>query len=221
MKKGDFIWIGALILLVVILIVPTTRDIFTSLTNSYPYIGGFIKFGILATMGELLGIRITIGEWKCPNGLVFRILIWGIIGAIVTLSLPIFSSGVKVAQETGKLPFENSIILHAFLTSTIMNILQSPAIFLFHKCTDTYINEKYRKNGGTVRLRDVSEKIDWYMYLSFTLLKTIPLFWIPCHTVVFLLPQQYQVIAAAIASIALGFILAIASKVKSRPRFNL
>ncbi|MBG0194345.1 hypothetical protein I4O91_15035, partial [Clostridioides difficile] len=51
-------------------------------------------------------------------------------------------------------------------------------------------------------------------YLGFSVLKTIPFFWIPCHTIVFLFPAEYRVIASAFASIALGLILALANKSK-------
>lgn len=214
MKKGDFIWGGALLLWILILVIPSSRECFISATEAYPYIGGFIKFAILATMGELLGIRVIKGNWVKPNGIMFRAAIWGIIGMVTTLAVSVFPAGVAKAQEIGKLPLQGSVFAHALLSSTVMNVLQSPAIFLFHKCTDTYIDEKYNRNGEKVSLKDVSAKIDWYTYLSFTVLKTIPFFWIPCHTVVFLLPSEYRVIASAFASIALGLILASANKSK-------
>lgn len=214
MKKGDFIWGGVLLLWGVILIIPNTRVLFISLTESYPYIGGFIKFAILATMGELLGIRIVRGNWYKINALMFRAFIWGFIGILITLTFSVFSEGVKVAQLIGRLPFESSVFAHAFMTSTIMNVLQSPAIFLFHKCSDTYIDIKYSKNKGKVSLEEITESIDWYKFVSFTLLKTIPFFWVPCHTMVFLLPNEYRVVAAAFASIALGLMLSLANKSK-------
>ncbi|MGL6105157.1 hypothetical protein [Romboutsia sp.] len=214
MKKGDFIWGGVLLLWVMMLVVPSSRVAFISATEAHPYIGGFIKFAILATMGELLGIRIIKGNWMKPNGIIFRAFVWGIIGMVTTLAMSVFPAGVTKAQEIGKLPFKESMFAHALLTSTVMNVLQSPAIFLFHKCTDTYVDEKHNRNGKKVSLKDISEKIDWHTYLSFTVLKTIPFFWIPCHTLVFMLPAEYRVVASAFASIALGLILASANKSK-------
>ncbi|MGL5348626.1 MAG: hypothetical protein ACRDA3_14855 [Peptostreptococcaceae bacterium] len=214
MKKGDFIWGGVLAIWILILVIPSSRVVFISTTEAYPYIGGFVKFAILATMGELLGIRVLYGNWKKPNGILFRAIVWGLIGMLITLAMSVFPSGVLKAQEIGKLPFKDSIFAHALLTSVVMNIIQSPTIFLFHKCTDTYIDEKYRKNKGKVSLKEVSDKIDWYMYINFTVLKTIPFFWIPCHTIVFLLPSEYRVVASAFASIALGLILALSNKSK-------
>jgi len=45
-------------------------------------------------------------------------------------------------------------------------------------------------------------------------MKTIPMFWIPAHTITFLLPSEFRVLAAAFLSIALGAILAFAKKKK-------
>jgi len=54
--------------------------------------------------------------------------------------------------------------------------------------------------------------IDWQGFFGFVVAKTIPLFWIPAHTVTFLLPPEYRVLAAAFLSIALGAILAFAKR---------
>jgi len=54
-------------------------------------------------------------------------------------------------------------------------------------------------------------------FCDFVLLKTIPLFWIPAHTAVFLLPAEFRVVAAAFLSVALGGILAFAKKSRSGP----
>ena len=41
---------------------------------------------------------------------------------------------------------------------------------------------------------------------------TIPLFWIPAHTVTFLLPTQYRTLFAALLSVVLGILLGIAER---------
>ena len=51
--------------------------------------------------------------------------------------------------------------------------------------------------------------------MEFCFQKTIPFFWIPAHTITFILPQDYRVLFAAVLGIALGVLLAIAS-LKSR-----
>ena len=57
--------------------------------------------------------------------------------------------------------------------------------------------------------------IDWKTFANFVVLKTIPFFWIPAHTVTFLLPSSYRVLVAALLSVALGVILSLKKKAKS------
>jgi len=47
---------------------------------------------------------------------------------------------------------------------------------------------------------------------NFIFKKTIPFFWIPAHTITFLLPAEFRVLFAAVLGIALGLILAIGSQ---------
>jgi len=48
--------------------------------------------------------------------------------------------------------------------------------------------------------------------VNFVLLKTIPFFWIPAHTLTFLLPKEYRIVIAAFLSVVLGVILALDDK---------
>ena len=80
MRLGDFIWLAALCAVSSVMVVPSTHEVFVSATKAHPYLMGFVKFGILATMGELLAIRIAAGAWKAPAGIIYRSIIWGLIG---------------------------------------------------------------------------------------------------------------------------------------------
>jgi hypothetical protein len=75
-----------------------------------------------------------------------------------------------------------------------------------HKCSDTYLALRAQKGQG-VKLAEVIGAVDWTRFVSFTLFKTVPLFWIPAHTLTFMLPSEYQVMLAALLSVALGIIL--------------
>lgn len=215
MKKGDFLWIGALLIWGVILIIPSSRTVFIAFTDANPYIGGFIKFGILATMGDLLGARILKGEWIVPKGVFYRAIIWGIIGFMVTLVFSVFMGGAAAAQSAGRLPFKGSNFAQAFFGSAIMNLTFGPMMMVFHKFTDTYIDTKYENNGEKITFVGLVDKIDWHTLVEFSWAKTCPLFWIPAHTVVFLLPGEYRVLVSAFLSIALGLMLALAKKGKT------
>lgn len=211
MKKGDLLWALALGVVLFILFYPATHNIFVGFTSLHPYISGFIKFAILATMGELLAIRITTGDWKKPAGMIYRAIIWGFLGMVIVLVFDIFAGGVTAAMEKGSLPFKGNSFAFALFVSTSMNLSFAPAMMGFHKITDTYIDLKYA-NNKMPSLKEVVSAVDWYGFISFTLIKTLPLFWIPAHTITFMLPGEYRVIVAALLSIALGLILSFAKK---------
>lgn len=215
MKKGDFLWLGALLIWIVILAVPITRTGFIAITDVHPYAGGFIKFAVLATMGDLLGIRILKGKWNVPRGLIYRAFVWGIIGLMITLLFTVYMGGTIAAQASNKLPFNGSNIAQAFFASSIMNLTFGPAMMAFHRFTELFIDTKYEKKGGKVTLNELVEKNDWHSLVEFSWVKTCPLFWIPAHTIVFMMPVQYRVLASAFLSIALGLLLAIAKKGKT------
>lgn len=213
MKKGDFIWLAAFAALCAFLLTPVTQGMFMGWTKAQPYVMGFIKFGVLATMGELMALRIVTGDYKKPAGLIWRIVIWGFIGMLITLMFPVFDGGVKAAQAKHYLPFEGNLVMTAFFTSAIMNCFFAPAFMGFHKYTDTYLDLKAARKGK-ITIKDITKAIDWDGFISFVVLKTIPFFWIPAHTITFILAPQYRVLVAAFLSIALGAMLAFSKKQK-------
>lgn len=215
MKKGDFLWGSVLLVWIIILVVPASRVVFIMATDSHPYAGGFVKFAILASMGDLLGIRVLKGNWTIPKGIFYKAIIWGIIGMMVTLVFTLYMGGTAAAQASGKLPFKGSILAQAFFGSAIMNVTFGPMMMVFHRFSDMYIDTKYEKKGSRVTLKELIAKNDWNSLVEFSWLKTCPFFWIPAHTIVFLLPAQYRVLVSAFLSIALGLLLAIAKKEKS------
>lgn len=213
MNRGDFLWLGVLCGLSAILIVPFTHQIFISNTQNHPYIMGFIKFAVLATMGELLALRIVSGRWIKPVGMPYKCLIWGLIGMCIVLMFDIFQNGVAGSVRNGLLFAGNgeySRVLNAFYISTIMNLTFGPVFMAAHRVTDTYID--LREGGQNPGWFSVVAKIDWQGFIRFVVGKTIPYFWIPAHTITFLLPPEYRVLMAAYLSICLGAILSYARR---------
>ena len=211
-RKGDLLWAAVLLIWILILAIPTTRKVFIETTDAHPYMGGFFKFCILATMGDLLGGRILNGSWIIPKGFVLKAIVWGILGMMITLVFTVFTGGAAVAQTSGKLPFAGSKLAQAFFGSTIMNLTFGPMMYIYHKFGDLFIDLKYEKQGGKVTVKDLVDRVDWYTIVSFSWLKTCIFIWIPCHTVVFLLPVQYRVLASAFLSILLGILVAVSKK---------
>lgn len=217
MRLGDFIWLAGLGGIILMLLLPTTHEAFVAASRTAPFAMGFVKFAVLATMGELLAQRIVVGEWRRPIGLVWRALVWGLIGTVIVLMFAVFSEGVAAAIAKGLLPGGHSstvALATAFWTSAVMNLTFAPTFMAVHRISDTYIDLAggQAANLRQVSLRKVVSLIDWQGFISFVVLRTIPLFWIPSHTVTFLLPAEYRVLMAAFLSIALGAILAFAKR---------
>lgn len=201
--------------LAAVLIIPASREVFKTLSNTHPYLMGFAKFALLATAGELLAVRLAKKEWMLPSYVWARFLIWGIIGIWITYMMKIFGAGVGALMSSGLLPNPSNALLNsfikAFFISATMNLSFGPTFMALHKCSDTYLD--IRATGkGKITLANVIHKVDWEKFASFTLLKTVPLFWIPAHTVTFMLPAEYQVAMAAALSVALGIILNLKRK---------
>lgn len=219
MKTGDLLWALSLGAVALLLVVPVTHDFIMISTKNHPYIMGFIKFAILATMGELLAIRIVSKDWKLPPGMEYRAAIWGLIGAGIVIVFGVFTTGVESIIKQGLVPVPSGAlagVVTAFWISAINNIAFAPTLFLMHRITDTYLDLADGKLGkiGSIRFAQVAQTIDWNGLVSFVMVRTIPFFWIPAHTITFSLPPEYRVLFAASLSLALGCILGFAKSRK-------
>jgi len=213
MQKKDLLFILFILVIGALLIVEPTREAFVTFTTNYKILGGFLKFAILASAGDLLGARIKARKWVIPTGFIYKMIIWGLIGIVIVLIFTIFSSGVTTLQTQGILPFAGSTLAFAFFVSLIMNLTFAPTMMAFHRITDKVIEDKI--DGTYNNIKDTVNSIDWSKFVSFVVLKTIPLFWIPAHTITFLLPAEYQVLFASFLGIALGLLLGLGTKKSS------
>lgn len=216
MKYKDFIWIGIIILITSFIVIPASRNIFESLTQSYPYMMGFIKTALLASMGERLVVRIKTGSYFSDQGFLLKALVWGLLGMGFVLFFKLFAEGVALTQAARLLPSISeplwaSLLLTAFLISVTMNVVFAPTFMLLHRITDGYIHLAEGKLNKilSVKISDVIDRINFTYFFEFVLFKTIPFFWIPAHTITFLLPENYRVLMAAYLSIALGLLLTL------------
>lgn len=208
--------IVVLLCFAIVLAIPSSREVFKTLSNTHPYIMGFIKFGLLATVGELLAIKLSTKEWKWPVCMVHRVVIWGLIGVAITYMMKCYTGGIIYLMGAGLLPGGALLasgtflgtLLKAFFISTTMNLTFGPTFMAFHKCSDKWLEFKAAGEKDT-SIQHIVKDVNWGMFVSFTLFKTVPFFWIPAHTVTFILPAEYQVMVAATLSIALGIILSL------------
>jgi hypothetical protein len=225
MKKHDFF----VILFIVLVFAPffIFEEVYTfylSFNKAYALVAAFLKFALLATFGEALGLRIKEGVYnKAGFGLIPRAVIWGFLGLTIKLAFDIFSTGtpyflehmgLKGAETSLKGDFTILKLVVAFSVSTCMNLIYAPVMMTLHKITDTHIinnGGRLKALGKRIHFADIFKSINWDVQWHFVFKKTIPFFWIPAHTITFLLPDDFRVLFAALLGIALGTILALAS----------
>lgn len=225
MRKNDFILLALIILFIIpFFLCNPFIDFFSELNHNHAFVMAYAKFAVLATLGELIGLRIRTGTYfKKGFGIIPRAIVWGFIGLTIKGAFIIFSNGTPFLLE--EIGLNNAIksiegsltkekILVAFFISTAVNLIYAPIMMTFHKIMDIHIVN----SGGTLKglftkihFKEIIKNLNWGVQWNFVFKKTIPFFWIPAHTLTFLLPADFQVLFAALLGIALGVILSLAS----------
>ena len=229
-KKQDIYFaFGATIFFAPFVVSTAVYNLYAEINEHHGMIMSFLKFAILATLGEVIGLRIRTGQYSTKGfGILPRAVVWGFLGLTIKLAMIIFSTGTPIfvqylglrnAVASMNAPLSPAKALTAFSISVAMNCCFAPVMMTLHKITDTHIHN----NGGTLRglfrpiqTAKILSELNWKIQCNFVFKKTIPLFWIPAHTVTFLLPENMQVLFAAMLGVALGVILAVASQMGNR-----
>ena len=226
MQLKDLIFLGFVVLLFLpFFLIDSLMEAYKSFNQEHGMVMSFVKFGILATLGEIIGLRIKTGHYHMPGfGILPRAIVWGLLGLTIQMAFVIFSTGTPqflayLGMETGpqilnEPGFSSMKLLTAFFTSAAMNLVYAPVMMTFHKITDTHIEQTGGSLVGLFRplnMGEIMAGINWRVQWGFVFRKTIPLFWIPAHTITFLLPGEYRVLFAAVLGIMLGVLLAMAA----------
>ena len=101
MKKQDFLFI----ILVVVVFLPfflsdAVYDWYKSFNAAHGMVMSFLKFAILSSLGEVLGLRISAGVYNRKGfGIIPRMVVWGILGMGINAAMIIFSKGVPQFME--------------------------------------------------------------------------------------------------------------------------
>lgn len=228
MKKSDFLFL----LLVAVLFLPfvLSPDLYAwykSFNAAHGMIMSFLKFSILSTLGECLGLRISTGVYNRPGfGIIPRMVVWGILGVGINMAMIVFSKGVPQllvymgmtnAVEVMAASFCMDKFWVAFCISLGMNGIFAPVFMTFHKITDTHILQcsgSVKSLLTPIPMTQIITHLNWNVQWNFVFKKTIPFFWIPAHTVTFLLPEEARVLFAALLGVILGILLAVAARKK-------
>jgi len=228
MKKQDlFILLGVALFLAPFFIFDNVYQYYHDVNKQLPLVLAFIKFAILATFGEVLGLRIRTGKYSAPHfGILPRTVLWGFFGIWIAIAMGVYRNGIPAYLSQFQVlsgindamigNFSMLKLLGAFCISVMMNTTFGPVFMTLHKITDTHITQ----TGGTLigffskrlHFTQIITTLNWNVQWNFVIKKTIPLFWIPAHTLTFILPQNYQVLFAAFLGICLGVFLSIAAR---------
>lgn len=170
-----------------------------TLNTQSPFMMGFFKFALIAIQGDFLAQRFKEGHWRV-HGMVLKMVVWGLIGLSLVAVFPFFEQGTRGVFIRFDWPISTWVI--ALLTSVAMNLWFAPMMMAVHRLSDAWIDGLVL--GPRKSIKSLIESFDWPMFLQFTLGKTIPFFWIPAHTITFLLPTHWRVVYAALLGVSLG-----------------
>ena len=215
MKKQDFLFIFVLVIIFLPFFVSESiYNWYKSFNAAHGMVMSFVKFGILATLGEMLGLRISAGVYNRKGfGVLPRAMI------IFSKGVPQFMEYMGMANAAAIINGEFCLdkLWIALAISVAMNTIFAPVFMTFHKITDTHILDC----GGSPRslltpipMTRIITHLNWDAQWNFVFKKTIPFFWYPAHTITFLLPGEMRVLFAAILGVVLGVLLAIAARMK-------
>ena len=225
MKRKDLVFILFVALFFMPFIVfSEVYDFYSTFNKEHGMIMSFIKFAILATLGEVIGLRIKSGVYSQKGfGIIPRAIVWGFLGLGIKMSFVIFAVGTPaflsylgmndaIQVFNGNLTWAKVFV--AFCVSASMNLIFAPVFMTFHKITDTHIIN----NGGTIlgflkpiQFKQIFPSLNWSVQWNFVFKKTIPFFWIPAHTITFCLPEEWQILFAALLGVVLGVLLSVAA----------
>ena len=166
--------------------------------SANPLFSAALQFGILGTLGEILSYVMRTRRFGLPNSvleMLAKVLGWALLGVVIKYGFVAMKGAVLNLLDYGLLPeFCSTGIGWAFSVSVVMNIFFGPQMMYFHRVEDNLILRRWDFTGIE------------------TALKTLVWFWIPAHTVTFLLPKEFQIGLAALWSVALGIILGLSIK---------
>lgn len=165
--------------------------------TSYPIGSAMLQFAVLGTLGEIISRWIQRKKVFYPFSwllTVWKMVTWAILAICIKFAFigtEGFVNELVNHYPNPMLPliFKDSVFLHALAKSVFVNLQFGLFLVLFHRVLDNLF--QVEKNWG---------HLDKAMY-------TLLWFWIPAHTITFILPAHFQIGLAALWSVVLGMLL--------------
>ncbi|BBE31140.1 hypothetical protein OSSY52_12810 [Tepiditoga spiralis] len=160
-----------------------------------PFVLAMVEFAILGTAGEIAGTLLKKEKLNVVK-VIHSAVTWAILGVIIKFMFAGFNGFVDTLTQHHYLP--SGKFFSAFFKSFFTNALFGPWIIISHRFLDNLPKFKIPSNG----LKGAMLTLLW--------------FWLPAHTVTFMLPHTWQVTLAAVWSFVLGLILGFFANTKSK-----
>lgn len=159
--------------------------------TAWPIASAVVQFAILGTLGELISKWVINRSFKYPFSLamtLWKMVVWAILAVGIKYAFKGFTGYVEYLEAHAMLP-ALSKFGKAFAISALMNVQFGITLVLAHRALDNLPLKQ--KNWHNLHKGILS--LFW--------------FWIPAHTITFILPDVYRIGLAALWSLVLGLIL--------------
>ena len=170
---------------------------YVEFVRSYPFISAMIQFAILGTLGDYVSSRLARSKTEYTFRIVFsKAIIWAVLAIFIKVAFVGFEGFLAALVLNRVLPqifFENTF-LNSLSRSVSMNLQFGFFLVVFHRLLDNLVFGE--RNWKSLDRAFIS--LFW--------------FWIPAHTVTFMLPKDYQIGLAALWSFMLGLLLSFFAK---------
>jgi hypothetical protein len=164
---------------------------YVELVKEYPIYSAMVQFAILGTLGDIFSKWMQQGKVHKPykiSIILLKMLEWAIIAVTIKYAFTGFQGFIDSLIAHHLLP-ELSNFARAFTVSVTMNLQYGLFLVIFHRFLDNVIAKQHNWKN-----------IDKGMF-------SLIWFWIPAHTITFMLEKPFQIGLAALWSVVLGFIL--------------
>lgn len=167
-------------------------DWYITLVKAHPILMAMAQFAVLGTFGDIISKCVISKKVHLPFTIpvtIMKMIEWALLAICIKYAFVGFNGFVDALSAHNMLPTVLGKWSRAFAISSTMNLQFGPFLVIAHRILDNAIS---RENNW--------DNIDKGM-------KSLIWFWIPAHTVTFVLPKPYQIGLAAIWSVVLGVIL--------------
>jgi hypothetical protein len=164
---------------------------YIELVTAHPILTAIVQFAVLGTLGDAISHWIVKRKIFSPydlKTLILKIIEWSVLAVMIKYAFIGFHGFVESLIENNYLPHLEGIG-KSFAISTSMNLQFGLLLVITHRLMDNLI-------AGKQNWKNLDKS--FYSLLWF---------WIPAHTITFILPKEFQIGLAALWSLALGIIL--------------